>query len=129
MQSEVRADSRLFRFLSKALLESGYSIRFRATGRSMFPAIGDGDIIEVSPEEKKSTGDVVLLSGDERLIAHRIIDSQPNQVITRGDSCLEADYVESATVLGRVSSVITANGPRAPHTLRTRLRAFLSRLR
>lgn len=130
MRSEVRADSRLFRALSEALLGRGYSVRFRATGRSMFPAIADGDIVEVSPQEDNSTGDVVLLANDERLLAHRIVDAQDRKIVTRGDSCSENDQSHTpATVLGRVSAVVTTTGERAPHTLRSRLRTFLSRLR
>lgn len=129
MRSESRADSRLFRALSKTLLDRGYSVRFRAHGRSMFPAIADGDVVEVSPQENNSTGDVILLSADERLLAHRIVDTQPTQLVTRGDSCLENDHIADATVLGRISTVLTTNGVRSPHTLRTRLRTFLSCLR
>jgi len=129
VRSESRADSRLFRALSRSLLDRGYSIRFRAGGRSMFPAISDGDIVEVSPQENVSTGDVVLISSDECLLAHRIVASDHGEFVTRGDSCCEDDHTRHAAVLGRISSVVTASGPRAPHTFRTRLRAFFSRLR
>jgi hypothetical protein len=95
----------------------------------MFPAIADGDVVEVSPQEENSTGDVVLLAGDERILAHRIVGTGEAQIITRGDSCIENDRSENADVLGRVSAVVTTSGMRAPHTFRTRLRSFFCRFR
>ncbi len=94
----------------------------------MFPAIADGDIVEVTPQQG-GTGDVVLLANDERLLAHRIVASEASHIVTRGDSCSEDDQAANPTVLGRISTVFTTNGPRAPHNLRTRLRTFLSRIR
>ena len=129
MRSEVRADSRLFRALCRTLIDRGYTVRFRAHGRSMFPAIADGDIVEVSPQESNSTGDVVLLSDHERILAHRIVETREDHIVTRGDSCIENDETEDAAVLGRVSAIVTTSGPRAPHTFHTRLRTFFSRLR
>jgi len=95
----------------------------------MFPAIADGDLVEVAPQTNNSTGDVVLISDDERLVAHRIVRADESNIITRGDSCLENDHTGDRTVLGRISAVLTAHGPRAPHTLRTRLRTLFARLR
>ena len=128
MRSEVRSNSRLFRLLSRSLLQEGFAIRFRAHGRSMFPAIADGDVVEVHPNERHSTGDVILLDGAEGIRAHRVIQSTNNQIVTRGDSCSEADAAEkSDSIVGRVAVVITGAGRHSPHTFRTRLRKLFSR--
>ncbi len=130
MQSEDRADSRLFRTLSRALLDQGFHVRFRAHGRSMFPAIADGDVVEVSPSTDNSAGDVVLLEKNDGLIAHRVVTSSRDFILTRGDSCFEDDPPQSsASVLGRVTRVFTPAGPRSPHTLRTRIRQLFARFR
>jgi SOS-response transcriptional repressor LexA len=129
VRSEDRQDTKLFRTLSRSLLKGGFAIRFRARGRSMFPAISDGDVLEVQPALSSRPGDVVLLeSDDDGVRAHRVIDLDAQSVITRGDACVEPDAVShSSAVLGRVSSVVTKDGQRRPDTWRTRLRTILLR--
>jgi hypothetical protein len=96
----------------------------------MFPAIADGEVVEVQPHERHAIGDVILLNGDDGIRAHRVIKSTQDQVVTRGDSCCEIDAPDATTsIIGRVTRVITNHGQRTPHTVRTRLRQFLSRLR
>ena len=131
MQSEVRADSNLFRVLSRALLGEGTAIRFRARGRSMFPAIADGDEIEIHPAVSARAGDVVLVESPEGLRTHRVVAVKNDVLVTRGDSCAENDVdCKADDVVGTVSSVICENGRgRRPHTLRTRLLQLWSRLR
>lgn len=129
MRSEIRADSRLFRALSRTLLAHGYSVRFRASGRSMFPAIADGETVEVVPDASPIPGDVILFATDDSLLAHRVVRASPTAIVTRGDACFETDRpAVVTTVLGRIASVITPSGPRAPHTWRTRLRRLSGRL-
>jgi len=95
----------------------------------MFPAIADGETVEISPATNNRTGDVVLLASDDRLLAHRIVGSCENMFHTRGDSCFEDDRpADRHSVFGYVSAVITPSGRRSPHTWRTRLRALVSRL-
>jgi phage repressor protein C with HTH and peptisase S24 domain len=130
VRSEDRTNSRLFRLLSRSLLREGMAVRFRAHGRSMFPAIADGDLVEVHPHQSHAIGDVVLLDGDDGIRAHRVISATNHQIVTRGDSCREADASNTIdSVIGRVARVITKGGQRTPHTIRTRLRQFLSSLR
>ena len=130
MRSEVRADSRLFRALSRALLDQGIGVRFRAIGRSMFPAVADGDLLEVHPSAIQQPGEVILVENIDGIRAHRLVSTNTNLVVTQGDSCHEPDRPASSdSILGRVAFVVTATGRRAPHTLRTRLRQVLSRLR
>lgn len=130
MRSEVRSDSNLFRALSRALLEQGIGVRFRAQGRSMFPAIADGDVVEVHPPTNQEVGDVILITGTDGIRAHRIVAANDERVVTQGDSCLESDIPSANdSIVGHVAAVVTETGTRAPHTLRTRLRRILSRLR
>lgn len=127
MQSEVRSDSKLFRTLSRALLEQGISVRFRARGRSMFPAIADGDVVEVQPAQSHTKGDVLLIDNDDGLRVHRVVSSSERRIVTRGDSCDENDAPsETNESLGRVSQVFTRTGAHAPRTLRTRLQHLIS---
>jgi SOS-response transcriptional repressor LexA len=128
VRSEDRQDTKLFGALSRSLLKEGFAIRFRARGRSMFPAISDGEVVQVQPTLSSKPGDVVLLESADGLRAHRVIGSDAQSVITRGDACVEPDAVShSSTVLGRVSSVVTKDGQRRPDTWRTRLRTILLR--
>jgi hypothetical protein len=130
VRSEIRTDSNLFRVLSRLLLERGIAVRFRAHGRSMFPAIADGDVLEVSTIAPHRAGDVVLVESQDGIRAHRVISSNRERIVTRGDSCLEADAgANPSLVLGRVTRVLTSNRRRSPHTLRTRLRQLFSRVR
>jgi hypothetical protein len=130
VRSEVRANSRLFRALSRTLLEQGIGVRFRAQGRSMFPAVANGDVLEVHPSTTQQPGDVILIESIDGLRAHRIVSANSEQIVTQGDSCHEPDRPASSdSILGRVAVVVTATGRRAPHTLRTRLRQMLSRFR
>jgi hypothetical protein len=130
VRSEVRTDSNLFRVLSRLLLERGIAVRFRAHGRSMFPAIADGDVLEVSAIAPHRAGDVVLVQSQEGIRAHRVISSTRERIVTRGDSCLEADAgANTGSVFGVVTGILTSDGRRSPHTLRTRVRQLLVRVR
>lgn len=126
MRSEVRSDTKLFREISQVLLKQGISVRFRAMGRSMFPAIRDGEVVQVEPAANASTGDVVLVDSTDGLVAHRVISSSGATAITRGDSCCETDGGRNP-VLGRISKVIDERGGRSPRNLRTYIRAILAR--
>ncbi len=123
MESEVRSDSRLFRTLSRSLLQEGIRVRFRAQGRSMFPAIKDGEVIELEPASTAVAGDVLLIESAKGLRVHRVINVSDGEVVTRGDSCIEDDTISStAAILGRVTRVIGYIGSRRPQTLRAWLR-------
>ena len=51
-------------------------MRFRAPGKSMRPAILDGDVLIVAPIQPDAIkrGDIILYQADEHIIAHRVID-------------------------------------------------------
>ena len=102
MQSEPRSNSRMFGEVLRSLLRDGISVRFHASGRSMYPAIGDGDHVQVDPSSQTKRGDVVMVETPEGLRVHRVVASG-NAIRTRGDCCVDYDSV--AGVLGSVRVV------------------------
>lgn len=99
--------------ISTELLANGYSVRFRAPGNSMHPAINDGELIivkSVMPSDLKR-GDIVLYRLNSGVIAHRVVrilrkkDGAPSFLL-QGDAAEAFDYpVEVHQVLGKVTSV------------------------
>ena len=98
MRSETRHDSRLFREALRSLMKDGIAVRFRAHGRSMYPAVQDGDEVQVEAKVAER-GDVAMVETDEGLRVHRVIGSGA----TRGDCCLNADSPRE--IVGKVSRV------------------------
>lgn len=128
MQSETRSDSRLFSELLRSLLGEGISVRFRAQGRSMYPAIADGDVVQVDPTATPAVrGEVVMVESSEGLRVHRVIHSGEN-MRTRGDCCFQSDdNVQSA--IGSVSLVGEISCPTPQRTLGTTIRRWIARWR
>ncbi|HKW18331.1 MAG TPA: S24/S26 family peptidase [Terriglobales bacterium] len=75
------------------LVERGCGFRFQARGRSMFPTINDGDILQVCPlgKRKLRVGDIVLVRADQEFKAHRIIQKRGELLVLRGDAGRDAD--------------------------------------
>ena len=90
MRSESRRDSRLFREVVRSLLKDGISLRFQADGRSMHPAIGNAETIEVEPVAAVVPGDVVMAETADGIRVHRVVNTG-NALATRGDCCLDVD--------------------------------------
>ena len=113
--------SLIFEELSSELLASGYGFRFQARGRSMLPAIEDGEILHVQPlrEERLKIGDIILFRLNEKFAAHRIIRRQRGLYLTRGDAGIDVDVIRRDQVLGLVVAkqcnqsgrVVRLNGP------------------
>jgi signal peptidase I len=123
------------------LLTSGYRLRFLAPGRSMQPAIAEGEAITVeriSAGEVK-IGDIILYRAERSVIAHRVekIGRDRDRVtflLLRGDASEDCDDpVLPAQVLGKVVAVdregrrIDVTGRRA--RLRQRFRVRVSRMK
>jgi hypothetical protein len=94
-------------------LARGISVTFRAAGDSMWPAIHDGDLINVVPAsaEDLRIGDVLLCRSGTRLLAHRLVaiteGAGDRWLHLRGDAKGGCDApVRAADVLGRVESVL-----------------------
>lgn len=101
--------------LISGLLRDGYSVRFVATGDSMYPSIRSGDMLEVEPAAASDlrAGDVVLTRAPRGLTAHRIIKIDSACVVTRGDNALRSDGpLPISAIVGRVSP--GANRTRSP---------------
>ncbi|HVY40281.1 MAG TPA: hypothetical protein VHM31_20215 [Polyangia bacterium] len=104
--------SRAFGELVADLLDSGLQVRFRAAGRSMAPAVRDGDVLTVAPvaPELVAVGDVILCDTWRGPIAHRVVAmagaGPARRFVLRGDCSLENDRpVEPARVRGRLVAV------------------------
>ena len=67
-------DSDILPELMTQLLQEGHRVRFQAPGKSMRPAVLDGDILIIEPIEPAviKIGDIILYQAEERMIAHRV---------------------------------------------------------
>lgn len=101
--------------LGSELLGEGLTVRVRASGYSMFPAIRPGDVIEIEPVAGAGAGlvpgTVVALRREGDFVVHRLVgvfEREGRQwVFTRGDSVLRADEpVPVEEVAGTVITII-----------------------
>ena len=140
--SEDRADSVAFRQFADELLASGIAFRFQARGRSMFPAIKDGEILQVEPVSVAGLkrGDIVLFRKGTEFKAHRIIRRSAGMFITRGDTGITEDAeVNADDVLGKVVAkecsetgkliLLAGAGPRFRFVVRELRRSLAEALR
>jgi uncharacterized repeat protein (TIGR01451 family) len=102
-----RPDTNLFRELSRELLSGGKSFQFRATGASMFPAICDGEVLQIQEVNAADLrkGDIILFRDGTAFRAHRLIsaDLKNDIFITRGDASFDPDQpICAAQILGKV---------------------------
>ena len=101
--------------LTAELLSRGTTVRFRPSGRSMYPSIREGELITVEPVAPRDVklADIVLYRSERGLIAHRVVGSSPTQssvlsphYFLRGDASLSCDQpVGAEQILGRVVGV------------------------
>ncbi len=70
------SNSNIFHELISQILQEGRNVRFRAPGKSMRPAILDGDVLIVAPIKPHAIkrGDIILYQADNHIIVHRVID-------------------------------------------------------
>ena len=94
------------------ILLRGQTFRLRVAGRSMSPALWNGDQITVEPASPESLqeGDIILFHQCGQLICHRVVAIQDSgagpRLITKGDAetgCREVTQPDQ--VLGRVVAV------------------------
>ena len=123
--------SNLLLDLTTELLSQGTTVRFRPSGRSMYPSIREGELVTVEPvvASEVTLGDIVLYRSRRGLIAHRVIQVRRPQVepnafgaagfslrassgeetlgfFLQGDSSLSQDEpVGAQQILGRVIRV------------------------
>jgi signal peptidase I len=99
--------------LSNDILTKGSYLRFQAKGNSMFPAIKNGDILNIEPIKDKDLqwADVLFYrAAGRRMVAHRLIKKYFQDkkliLITRGDYTVVNDAkVSLDDVLGRVKAI------------------------
>ena len=111
MRNPVHLDR--FVDVSGDLLAQGYNVRFRASGRSMRPSIGDGDLLTVAPVGPAGLrpGAIAVYRAGTRVFAHRLVavagDEQGLPVLTFcGDATAACDPpVRIDQVLGVVVGV------------------------
>jgi signal peptidase I len=99
--------------LAAEVLRSSGTLRLKVTGSSMLPTVFPGDtlIVEQADFANARAGDIVLVSRDARLFAHRLVDkiavADRSAAVTKGDSMADPDpLVDGGKVLGRVSSIL-----------------------
>ena len=134
-----KGHSQLFGLLSQALLSYGLGFRFRACGRSMAPAIRDGDLLHVRPVviEKLRRGDIVLFADGRGFRAHRLVfvDRGRDLFLTRGDAGVEIDgALSSSQLLGKVVAKEEEDASGRVHIVQlcgmsARVRVFAARAR
>ena len=103
--------SKLLLDLTTELLSQGTTVRFRPSGRSMYPSIREGEVITVEPVRASDVklADIVLYRSERGPIAHRVVEiaSRDARVFRlRGDASLSCDQpVAEQQILGRVVGV------------------------
>ena len=104
------------------LLAEGRTIKIRAEGFSMYPAIKPGSVIFIEPFEKGSEpvpGQTIAWKKNSGFVVHRLVRSynegNNRYVITRGDSSpAEDDPVSAGQVAGRVVRIEDPEGKIIP---------------
>jgi signal peptidase I len=112
------ARSTAFTEVAAELLGRGRSVRFRAEGGSMHPAIRAGDKLVVQPValDELGIGDVALYRNGRGVTAHRVVAvpghaGQGSLFLMRGDAGgMRDEPVEPERILGKVVAV-ESGGP------------------
>jgi ATP-binding cassette, subfamily B, bacterial len=128
--------------VSFSLISEGKSLRIRADGYSMHPAIPPGSTVIIDPAgdpENLRVGDVIAYRRDSGFVVHRLIEirqaGDTTLYVTRGDSCSREDNpVSSGMIAGIVTGIETKKGQVPPknvrvHYLRNRLIVKIIQLR
>ena len=119
--------------ISFSLLEEGISVKVRADGYSMYPAIKPGSLIYIEPlahDRWPCPGEIVAWKRDSGFVVHRLVKIIRNEdktyFITRGDSCARDDQPVE-TVAGRVVRIENDNGTLMECSMETRPNYNLNR--
>ncbi|MDB4980214.1 MAG: hypothetical protein JWM82_966 [Myxococcales bacterium] len=109
----MSAHSQIFSAVVQSLLDEGMSVRFRASGRSMLPALRDGECLIVAPARAADVdiGDVLLCDTRRGPVAHRVSSIErladgERRFTLRGDASLESDApIAARQMTGKIVSV------------------------
>lgn len=96
--------------LFEDILDKGMSLRVRATGRSMTPSLGTGEVITIRQASCSSLkrGDLLFLKNvDGYPVIHRLVNKKKRHNVltfqTRGDALIALDRpVREENILGKV---------------------------
>ena len=102
--------SKLFLEVGTEVLRSGYRMRFRAGGGSMWPTIRPGEAITVEPATEVRLKDIVLYRTERGVIGHRVVGIENRNgervLLARGDADFGAgEPVAAEQILGKVVTV------------------------
>lgn len=104
----------------RILLAFGRRLRFRVAGRSMLPAVGDGEIVFIDPKRQPAIGEIAL--ANHPFIQNRKILKRVSQVTADGrffllgdNSCESTDsrsfgFVRTQDVIGKAVSSARRTG-------------------
>ena len=116
-------------------VRAGQTVKLRAFGNSMTPAIASGDtlIVEAADATSLRVGEVVLCRAGRHLIAHRIASVAPGPIFLLSDDQIgrEDGWFEASRILGRVSEIEHAGTRRRVvyHVLALAVRRLVAQLR
>lgn len=96
-------NSKAKNIIAVCLNEYGY-VDLVARGKSMYPAIKDGDTVRIIPREKYNENEIIAFwNKHEKIVIHRIIIASNDRFFTKGDNNTEFDrIVRKNDVLGVV---------------------------
>lgn len=107
-----RSDALTCELAGEVLRTSGF-LRLPVRGWSMLPTVWPGDTLVIEPAESGAVheGDIVLLSRNGRLVAHRMLAKRGPQgdakILTQGDALPHPDLlVSDRDLLGRVAFIV-----------------------
>jgi len=125
--------------MSVILLAEGKTVRIKAHGYSMFPAIKPGSLILIEPLQQKGRpvpGEIVAIRRENGIVVHRvtrrIVKDGVTWYVTRGDSNSSSDKpVKIEQIAGRIiKSEATGENPEAADVrIRTNTNYFFNRIR
>lgn len=98
--------------LATMFLRSAGRVRIRAFGTSMLPTIWPGDVllVEGTSLDRLACGDVALVSREDGIRIHRLVNKNGTHWSTRGDAMPQNDPpLQAAEIVGRVLEVHAGN--------------------
>lgn len=107
-------------------LRAGRPVTVRARGASMRPSLRDGDVITLTPRVHPRRGDVACAVRAGSLRLHRVVATEGERVLLRGDALLTDDgWFEPTEVYGVVRDIRRGGKPVAALFFRGALPAVL----
>jgi hypothetical protein len=103
-----RVESTLATGLLRQSLRAGQAVTIRTHGRSMWPILQDGDMLQVEPCElaEVQVGDILVCERSADLVVHRLIEPVAATLLTKGDAMLFPDPAhQPGALLGRVVAI------------------------